>query len=192
MEAYEAGQKHFGENYVQEIEEKANHPLVLEKCKDIRWHFIGHLQSNKVNKILAIPNLYLIETVHKQKLAEQLNKHWPKFANSDGKLNVMVQVNTSGEDEKSGIAPSEVEDLVKYVLNECENLELQGLMTIGKYGYNPADGPNPDFVCLKRVRDDLCQSLGLDWKKLNLSMGMSSDYEQAVRIFENVGFWLVI
>lgn len=59
-------------------------------------------------------------------------------------------------------------------------------MTIGKYGYNPEDGPNPDFVRLKQCRDDICQNLGLDWKKVHLSMGMSSDYEQAV------GFLLVL
>lgn len=98
VEAYEAGQRHFGENYVQEIEEKATHPQILEKCKEIKWHFIGHLQSNKINKVLAIPNLFLIETVHKEKLAEQLNKHWPKFAPEGQKLKVMVQVNTSGEE----------------------------------------------------------------------------------------------
>lgn len=98
VEAYEAGQRHFGENYVQEIEEKANHPQILERCKEIKWHFIGHLQSNKINKVLSIPNLFLIETVHKEKLAEQLNKHWPKFTPEGKKLNVMVQVNTSGEE----------------------------------------------------------------------------------------------
>lgn len=78
------------------------------------------------------------------------------------------------------MAPEGAESLVKYVLNNCDNLQLQGLMTIGKYGYNPEDGPNPDFVRLKQIRDDICQGLGLDWKKLHLSMGMSSDYEQAV------------
>lgn len=98
VEAYEAGLQHFGENYVQEIEEKAVNPLILQRCKEIKWHFIGHLQSNKINKVLALPNLYLIETVHKQKLAEQLNKHWPKYATDGKKLNVMVQVNTSGEE----------------------------------------------------------------------------------------------
>lgn len=82
--------------------------------------------------------------------------------------------------EKNGIPPSEVETLTKYILNECKNLKLEGLMTIGKYGYNPEDGPNPDFVCLKQCRDEICQNLGLDWKELNLSMGMSTDYEQAV------------
>lgn len=84
--------------------------------------------------------------------------------------------------EKSGVPPENAESLVKYVIQKCENLELYGLMTIGKYGYNPEDGPNPDFVRLKQCRDDICQSLGLDWKKLHLSMGMSTDYEQAVRI----------
>lgn len=79
--------------------------------------------------------------------------------------------------------PDGAESLVKYVLNECENLELHGLMTIGKYGYNPEDGPNPDFLRLKQCRDDICQNLGLDWKKMHLSMGMSSDYEQAVGLF---------
>lgn len=98
VEAYEAGQRHFGENYVQEIEEKAVHPLILERCKAIKWHFIGHLQSNKINKVLALPNLYLIETVHNEKLAEQLNKHWPRFTAEGQKLNVMVQVNISGEE----------------------------------------------------------------------------------------------
>lgn len=100
MEAYDAGQRHFGENYVQELEEKANHPIILEKCTDIKWHFIGHLQSNKVNKVLSVPNLFVIETVHKQKLAANLNNHWSKFRMDDSKLKVFIQVNTSGEDGK--------------------------------------------------------------------------------------------
>lgn len=98
IQAYEAGQRHFGENYVQELEEKSHHPLILEKCKDIKWHFIGHLQTNKINKVLSTPNLYMIETVHSEKLASNLNKNWPKFGPPESKLNVMVQVNTSGED----------------------------------------------------------------------------------------------
>lgn len=98
MNAYEEGQRHFGENYVQELEEKANNSLILEKCKEIKWHYIGHLQSNKINKILCLPNIYMIETVDSQKLATQLNKNWPKFGLPGSKLNILVQVNTSGED----------------------------------------------------------------------------------------------
>lgn len=98
LEAYEVGQRHFGENYVQELVDKATDSVILEKCKDIKWHFIGHLQNNKVNKVLGIPNLYLIETLDSQKLANNLNKSWPKFGPPDSKLRVMLQVNTSKEE----------------------------------------------------------------------------------------------
>ncbi|XP_018567938.1 pyridoxal phosphate homeostasis protein [Anoplophora glabripennis] len=182
LEAYEGGQRHFGENYVQELEEKATNADILEKCKDIRWHFIGHLQKNKVNKVLCLPNIYLIETVDSQKLATTLNNHWPKFGPPDTKLKIMIQVNTSGEGEKNGIPPAEVCSLTEYVLKECGNLQLDGLMTIGRFGYNPEDGPNPDFLCLKTCRDEICQNLGLDWKNINLSMGMSDDFEHAIEL----------
>lgn len=101
IEAYEEGQRHFGENYVQELEEKANNAEIVEKCKDIRWHFIGHLQKNKVNKVLCLPNIYLIETVDSQKLATTLNNHWPKFGPPNSKLKIMIQINTSGEEGKN-------------------------------------------------------------------------------------------
>lgn len=73
LEAYEEGQRHFGENYVQELQDKANDELLLEKCKDIKWHFIGHLQSNKVNRVVKLPNLYMIETIDSQKMAEAVS-----------------------------------------------------------------------------------------------------------------------
>lgn len=98
LSAYEAGQRHFGENYVNELVEKALNPQILEKCKEIKWHFIGNLQRNKINKILNVPNLYIIETISNDKLADVLNNSWPRFRKSDdSKLNIMVQVNTSGE-----------------------------------------------------------------------------------------------
>ncbi|XP_019865276.1 pyridoxal phosphate homeostasis protein [Aethina tumida] len=182
LEAYEEGQRHFGENYVQELIEKANNPAILEKCKDIKWHFIGHLQSNKVNKILCLPNLHMIETVDSQKLATQINKSWPNYGAPDTKLKIFIQVNTSGEEEKSGIEPKEVCNLAKYILDECPNLQLHGLMTIGKFGYDPKDGPNPDFISLIKCKDDLCKTLSVERKNVNLSMGMSDDYEQAIEM----------
>ncbi|GLV35896.1 uncharacterized protein CBL_09886 [Carabus blaptoides fortunei] len=180
--AYQAGQRHFGENYVQELVEKGNHADVLEKCKDIKWHLIGHLQSNKINKVLSMPNFYLLETVDSDKLATALNKAWPKYGAPNTQLKVMIQVNTSLEDVKSGVPPEEVATLAKYIMESCPNLKLEGLMTIGKYGYNPEDGPNPDFLCLRKCRQDVCQSLNIDWKQFQLSMGMSTDYEQAVEL----------
>ncbi|XP_054002663.1 pyridoxal phosphate homeostasis protein isoform X2 [Hylaeus anthracinus] len=183
IEAYEAGQRHFGENYVNELAEKGNHSSILANCQEIHWHFIGHLQSNKVNKLLSVPNLYVIETIDNEKIASALNTSWPKFRkHNDIKLKVMIQVNTSAEKEKSGCEVSNVSSLVKYIIDNCENLEFIGLMTIGKYGYDIANGPNPDFLCLRECRENVSQELGIDVCKMELSMGMSSDYEQAVEL----------
>lgn len=125
LDGYSIGQRDFGENYVQELIEKANDSKILEQCKDIRWHFIGHLQSNKINKvslseyynenepiflslhplqIVNLPNLHMVETVHNAKLAESLNKAWEKVKAGNPEkqqLNVLIQINTSGEDGKS-------------------------------------------------------------------------------------------
>ncbi|XP_011702292.1 PREDICTED: proline synthase co-transcribed bacterial homolog protein [Wasmannia auropunctata] len=183
VSAYEAGQRHFGENYVNELVEKAYNPLILERCKEIRWHFIGNLQRNKVNKVLCIPNLYVIETVNSDKLANALNNSWPKFRKSDdSKLNVMVQVNTSQEEEKNGCDIEQVSTLVKYVIENCPNLKLMGIMTIGKFGYDIKNGPNPDFLCLIKCREKIRDELGIDMKDIELSMGMSNDYEHAIEL----------
>lgn len=98
VKAYEAGQRDFGENYVNELADKASDPVILEKCKDIKWHFIGHLQTNKINKLLGSPRLFMVQTVHSEKLADNLNKQWEKMRKDEEKLQVMVQINTSGED----------------------------------------------------------------------------------------------
>lgn len=120
--AYEAGQRNFGENYVPELEEKANNSIILEKCKEIRWHFIGRLQSNKINKIICLPNIHMIETVNSQKFAMQLNKNWPKYGPTGSQLNVMIQVNTSGEEGKV----YSVQDLIRYInqILNCHSLFL--------------------------------------------------------------------
>ncbi|XP_063992779.1 pyridoxal phosphate homeostasis protein [Diachasmimorpha longicaudata] len=181
ISALDAGQHHFGENYVNELVDKGNHPDI--KTRDIRWHFIGHLQRNKVNKVLAVPNLHVIETVDSEKLAAAIDSSWLKFRKlEDDKLNVMVQVNTSGEEEKSGCDLGQTSALVKYVIESCKNLNFMGLMTIGAYGYNPANGPNPDFLSLVKCREDVCRELGLDINNVELSMGMSTDYEHAIEL----------
>ncbi|CAK9808874.1 Pyridoxal phosphate homeostasis protein [Anthophora quadrimaculata] len=183
IEAYEAGQRHFGENYVNELAEKGNHKQILEKCVDIHWHFIGHLQRNKVNKILNVPNLYIIETIDNEKLASTLNTSWPKFRKYDDlKLKVMVQVNTSNEQEKNGCEITHVSSLVKHIIDNCKNLEFMGLMTIGMFGYDVSKGPNPDFLCLKECKEKVSKELAIDLKEIELSMGMSNDYEHAVEL----------
>ncbi len=138
--AYEAGQRHFGENYVQELIEKAN-----QLPRDIQWHFIGGLQSNKC-KLLAssVPNLYAVETVDSTKKAKELNKG----REGHDKLRIFLQVNTSGETEKSGVSPEHASALAKEIMTDSPNLELAGLMTIGSLARSRAGGENEDFKVL--------------------------------------------
>ncbi|XP_018334210.1 pyridoxal phosphate homeostasis protein [Agrilus planipennis] len=183
IQAYEEGQRDFGENYVDELVTKANNADILAKCKQIRWHFIGHLQTNKINKVLSIPNLYVIETIDSEKLATSVNNRWSQHRHSDCKLPIMIQINTSGEEEKEGVEPKDAVKLAKYVVDNCENLQLIGLMTIGMFGYDYLkNGPNPDFLCLFKCREDISIALGLDKKQLHLSMGMSNDFEHAIEL----------
>lgn len=178
--AYHHGQRHFGENYVQELVEKSHHPHLVD-LKDIRWHFIGHLQRNKCNNVISCPNLWAVETVDSERLANTLDASWGrKYSATDQKLRVFVQVNTSGETAKHGSSSVEVSTLVKCVIEQCTNLEFLGLMTIGKIGYDYSTGPNPDFEHLVETRKKLCQDLSLDINTVELSMGMSSDFEQAI------------
>lgn len=112
IEAYNAGQRHFGENYTKELQEKATHQLILDSCPDIKWHFIGHLQRSNINRVINIPGLHMVETVDSEKLATALDKAWTKTdakaADAAARLQVLIQINTSKEDAKSGITSSDV------------------------------------------------------------------------------------
>ncbi|XP_073970759.1 pyridoxal phosphate homeostasis protein isoform X2 [Rhodnius prolixus] len=181
ISAYAAGQRNFGENYIQELSEKSNDAEILEKCKDIKWHFIGNLQRNKVNKLVSSPGLYLVETVDSEKLASALDTAWQKLKKEEP-LRIMVQVNTSREEEKGGCDPKKSCDLVEFVIKSCPSLKFIGLMTIGKYGYDVSKGPNPDFLALLECRDNVCAKLNFNPKDVELSMGMSDDFEQAIEL----------
>lgn len=86
--------------------------------------------------------------------------------------------------EKNGCDIVQASTLVKHILNNCPNLKFMGLMTIGMFGYDIANGPNPDFLCLIKCREKICEEIGIDIKNIELSMGMSSDYEHAVSLFQ--------
>ncbi|XP_060576450.1 pyridoxal phosphate homeostasis protein-like [Ruditapes philippinarum] len=123
----------------------------------------------------------MVETVDSQKLAQTLNNNWEKFKRP-GKLKVMVQVNTSGEQNKSGCDKETMVQLTTFIRDKCPCLEFSGIMTIGAYGYNTAEGPNPDFLSLVKYREELCAALGLELRDVELSMGMSTDYEHAIEL----------
>eukprot|EP00929_Paragymnodinium_shiwhaense_P000154 TRINITY_DN100397_c0_g1_i1.p1 TRINITY_DN100397_c0_g1~~TRINITY_DN100397_c0_g1_i1.p1 ORF type:complete len:288 (-),score=66.49 TRINITY_DN100397_c0_g1_i1:170-961(-) len=172
-EAYEAGHRHFGENYVQEIVEKAP-----QLPTDIKWHFIGHLQGNKVGMLLkGCPTLSCLETIDSEKLARAVNKAW-LAQESERKLLVMVQVNSSGEETKNGVDPQDVAGLCNVIATECAGLQLAGLMTIGAPDYSGCR--TEDFETLMKCREEAAALLSVDVGALELSMGMSADYENAI------------
>lgn len=166
---YDAGQRHFGENYFQEIEEKCP-----QLPQDINWHFIGHLQSSKASKIIKeIPNLYMLETIDSVKLADKLQNACSQYRSNP--LKVLIQVDTSGEDTKSGISgEEELFSIVMHIKEKCPNLNFSGLMTIG------APGDLTCFDKLVNVRNSIAEKLGVIPDSLELSMGMSGDFEDAV------------
>jgi pyridoxal phosphate enzyme (YggS family) len=185
---------HFGENYLQELLEKSN-----SLPGDIRWHFIGRLQSNKcVTLARDVHGLWAVESVDSEKKATLLDKGWGQRRENAGegggdndKLRVFVQVNTSGEQSKAGIEPSDASKLCRFIRDKCPGLKLQGLMTIGAIARSKATTPeteNEDFVCLRETRDRVVKELGLregEGDGLELSMGMSEDFEGAIAMGSN-------
>ncbi|KAJ5734273.1 hypothetical protein N7493_003059 [Penicillium malachiteum] len=185
-----ASQLHFGENYLQELLEKSRLlPL------SVKWHFIGGLQSNKcVTLARDVRGLWAVESVDTEKKAQLLDKGWGErkaedmgidSTEQDSRLRVYVQVNTSGEENKAGIEPSAAPGLCRFIREKCARLRLQGVMTIGAIARSKATTPeneNEDFVCLRETRDRIVEELGLvgDEAELELSMGMSSDFEGAI------------
>ncbi|KAJ2458145.1 hypothetical protein GGF42_002260 [Coemansia sp. RSA 2424] len=173
LAAYELGHRHFGENYVQELCEKAR-----ELPSDICWHFIGRLQGNKCKALAAVPNLWAVETIDGEAKARKLDEAWGSAAHARA-LNVFIQVNTSDEENKGGVELLKVEDVARAIAKECTHLRLLGLMTIGSVE-GSRQRPNPDFLRLRQLRDDVKSALGLD--HLELSMGMSDDFEHALEL----------
>lgn len=200
---------HFGENYAQELVQKA---ALLPRA--IRWHFIGGLQSTHCKTLAKIPNLFAVSSIDTAKKAQLLNKARGEFLSSnppapspgdddeadasspdDGTIGVHVQVNTSGEASKSGCAPgADVVALCRLVAAECPHLRLLGLMTIGAIARSAATTPeteNEDFRVLREQRDLVAAELGAAGllprreseegsRELELSMGMSEDFEGAI------------
>ena len=177
LELYRAGQRYFGENYVDELESKANDPAIVEQCPDIRWHLIGHLQSNKVNRVLTrVPNLDCIQTVDTIELATRLNTNLQQQSKH---LNILLQVNTSQEEQKYGVKPDQFLAVYEHIKNNCPQLMCHGLMTIGSMDNVNADDDS-DFHVLVRCREELCEKFQLPVQGMDLSMGMSHDYARAI------------
>lgn len=171
---YELGHRDFGENRVQELSEKS---FALQKeCSHIRWHMIGHLQSNKIPQLFQVPHLYAIHSVDDRQLVEKLIKSENRLPHE---VQIFLQFNTSHEVEKSGFETYTDLRASAELLLKCSKLKLRGLMTMGTLRTeNPEAEAGRCFQDLQVEKEKLQNELNL---KLETSMGMSQDYKVAIR-----------
>lgn len=171
IRALKSGINVLGENYAQELCDKYNE--IKEKTNYIpEWHFIGHLQTNKV-KFIA-PFVSMIHSVDSIHLAEEISKQAIK---NNREIDILLQVNTSGEESKYGCKPEDIFSLAEKVIN-IPNLKVKGLMTIGSFSDDDTI-VRSEFRLLKSLKDELIRRYDEEHFK-HLSMGMTNDYNKAV------------
>lgn len=167
-EAIDAGITDIGENKVQEIMDK------FDSVKPVRWHLIGHLQTNKVKYI--IDKVSMIHSVDSLHLAQEIDK---RAAQHGITMDILIQVNSAQEESKFGISTDETEGMIRDILDKCPNIRIRGLMCIAPFAENPED-VRVYFAQVKKLYDEYSsiEHKNLDFKYL--SMGMSQDYEVAI------------
>jgi len=174
LEAIEAGVKIIGENYVQEAERARE--VVGNKAK---WHFIGHLQKNKVKKAVKIFDV--IETVDSIELAGEIDKRCAQIGKT---MPVLIEINSGREVQKAGVLPENAEQLVREI-SACPNIRIMGLMTMGPRFGNPEDS-RPYFVETKKIFEKI-KKLNLPATEMSyLSMGMTNSYKIALEEGANI------
>jgi len=166
--AIDAGITLFGENYVQEAKRK-----IEVMGRDVSWHMIGHLQSNKAKYAVNLFNM--VHSVDRMSLATELNR---RAANAGITMDILVEVNVSGEESKEGIPRDGAIELVENVAT-LDNLALRGLMTMPPWFDNPEDA-RPYFIRLRELRNEIIAKNIPGVAMTELSMGMSGDFEVAV------------
>ena len=172
--AIDAGVTDIGENKVQEIMDK------YDDIKSVRWHMIGHLQTNKVKYI--IDKVSMIHSVDSYKLAAEINK---RAAACGITMDILLQVNSAQEESKFGISTEETEGLIMQILDSCENIRIRGLMCIAPY----ADDPEDIKKYFDSVKEQYNQFSTIDHPNLDfryLSMGMSHDFPVAIEAGSNL------
>lgn len=171
QELYDAGQRVFGENKVQELLEKV--PLLPE---DIQWHLIGHLQTNKVKYIAEF--IHTIQSVDSEKILQEISKQATKAKRT---INVLLQIKIAQEDTKYGLEKEEAEEIFhKYLKNEYPNVKINGLMGMASFTEDQSQ-IKAEFQKLKNIFDEFSAMQNLE----TLSMGMSGDYEIAIESRSN-------
>ena len=167
-EAAEAGIKIIGENYVQEAEQARQ---AIEN--EIEWHFIGHLQKNKVKK--AVELFDMIETVDSIDIAREIDKRCARIQKT---MPVLIEINSGREPQKAGVFPEKAEQLIMEII-PLENIKIMGLMTMGPYAGNPED-LRPCFSETKQLFERI-KALNIPGVEMEyLSMGMTDSYKAAI------------
>jgi pyridoxal phosphate enzyme (YggS family) len=168
LEAVEAGIRIIGQNYAQEAE--ALYPAIGKKAK---WHFIGHLQKNKVKK--AVKLFDMIETVDSVELAQEIDKRCAQIGKV---MPVLVEVNSGREKQKSGVVPEKAEELIK-AISSLPNIRVMGLMTMGPRFGNPEDS-RPYFITTRKIFERIKALKIANVEMKYLSMGMTNSYSIAL------------
>ena len=174
LEAAEAGVKIIGENYVQEAER------AYEAAGNrVKWHFIGHLQKNKVKKAVRIFDM--IETVDSSELAREIDKRCTQIGKV---MPILIEINSGREEQKAGVLPEEAEQLIREI-STYQNIRVVGLMTMGPFAGDPEDS-RPYFVETRRIfeRIEQLQLPNVDMRYL--SMGMTNSYKIAIEEGANI------
>ena len=174
LEAIEAGIGILGENYVQEMLQ------VQDQVKGkVLWHFIGHLQTNKVRKIVG--GCDMIQTVDSLRLAREIDKRCQAIGKV---MPILIEVNSGREPQKAGVMPEGAVDLIKEIVG-LPNLSIQGLMTMGPLAGDPEEA-RPYFVETRRVFDKLKEDNISGTEMKILSMGMTNSYRVAIEEGSNM------
>ncbi len=173
-EAIDAGITDIGENKVQEIMDK------YEKIKPVRWHLIGHLQTNKVKYI--IDKVAMIHSVDSLHLAKEIDK---RAAQHDLTMDILVQVNAAEEESKFGITTEETDQLISDIARECPNIRIRGLMCIAPFEEDPEDA-REYFAAVKKIYDKYAGAPADRIDFAYLSMGMTNDFEVAIEEGSNL------
>lgn len=169
QEAYDDGYREFGENKVQEIDKK-----FPQLQKDVHWHMIGHLQSNKAKYLMD--KAVMIHSVDSLHLAKTIGKEAVKAGRV---MPILIEVNVAGEESKFGVSCEEVEPLVRQIAQEVPGVRVKGLMTIAPYTEDPETN-RPYFRKLRELSVDI-KSKSIDNVDMDaLSMGMTGDFEVAI------------
>ncbi len=168
MEAYSCGIRDFGENYIQEALDKIPH-----LPEDITWHFIGHLQKNKVRK--AVRNFALIQSVDSVDLLKRIDRI---SAEENKTSHILLQVNIAGEVQKGGASEDELKEILQFS-EKCLHVIIEGLMLLPPF-YEDPERNRPNFRKLKNIFDWIENQGFSRWRGKYLSMGMTDDFEIAI------------